>query len=491
MAADAAAPKAQPRKFRLKDITEDRRVALMLALGFACGLPILLVFSTLSAWLATAGIQRTSIGLLSYVSFAYSLKFLWAPVIDRFDLPVLARWLGRRRGWMVAAQIAVALGLIGMSQGDPAASLSFMVICALLTAFASATQDIVVDSWRIDAAPTERQGVMLAAYQLGYAVARAFAGAGALYIAQGAGWSLAYGAMAVLMLVGLVAALLAPRQDPVTVPGERRSVATTLRVAVVDPFSDLVRRKGARLILILALIMFYRLPDIISGVMAQPFYIEKCFSLTEIANVTKIYGVIVGILGALVGGLSVIRLGMNWTLLIGGIIGAASNLMFTWLALAGPERGAMPFFWIANGAVDTTDLMLLLQANSGAGGGVIPWIPERAPLSLFVLSISIDNFAGNFAGTALIAYMSSLTSPAFVATQYALLSSLYALPGKFVGGFSGYMVDAMGYPVFFAASAGIGIPVALLCIVLMALREGREEPVPEPVPEAEAIAMKA
>ncbi len=168
----AREPSSGRPRLRLRDVMEDARIALMLALGFACGLPILLVFSTLSAWLATAGIQRTSIGLLSYVSLAYSLKFLWAPVIDRVDLPFLARRLGRRRSWMVLSQVAVAAGLLGMSQGDPAASLSFMVICALVTAFASATQDIVVDSWRIDAAPTERQGVMLAAYQLGYAIAR-------------------------------------------------------------------------------------------------------------------------------------------------------------------------------------------------------------------------------------------------------------------------------------------------------------------------------
>ena len=446
--AGAGAKPAKPR-LRLKDVLEDGRIGLMLALGFACGLPILLVFSTLSAWLATAGVQRTSIGLLSYVSFAYSWKFLWAPVIDRVDLPVLARRLGRRRAWMVTAQLGVILGLIGMSQGDPAASLSFIVVCALVTAFASATQDIVVDSWRIDAAPTERQGVMLAAYQLGYAIARAFAGAGALYIAQGAGWEMAYGAMAALMLVGLIAAVLAPRQDPVAVEGERRSLGATLRVAVVDPFSDLVRRKGLRLLPILGLIMLYRLPDIISGVMAQPFYIEQKFTLTEIANVTKIYGVIVGIVGALAGGWSVIRFGLQASLLFGGIVAAASNLMFTWLALSGHD------------------------------------------MNLFVLSISIDNFAGNFAGTALIAYMSSLASPAFVATQYALLSSLYAMPGKFVGGFSGYMVDAMGYPTFFAASAAIGIPVTLLCLVLIVLREGRAAPEPAPVPEAEAIAAKA
>lgn len=440
------------RGLRPRDVLEDPRLLLMLALGFSCGLPILLVFSTLSAWLATAGIQRASIGLLSYVSFAYSLKFVWAPVIDRVDLPLLARWLGRRRAWMLLAQLAVAAGLVGMSFGAPNESLSFIVVCALVTAFASATQDIVVDGWRIDAAPTERQGLMLGSYQLGYAIARAFAGAGALYIAQGYGWQMAYEAMALLMLVGIVGCLAAPRQDPRRDPLEEagpRGIGPTLRVAVVEPFGDLIRRKGPRLILILSLIMMYRLPDIISGVMAQPFYIEQGFSLVEIANVTKVYGVVVGLLGALAGGWAVMRFGIQASLLFGGIVAAASNLMFAWLAVSGH---------------DTT---------------------------LFVASISIDNFSGNFAGTALIAYMSGLTSPAFVATQYALLSSLYALPGKFIGGFSGYMVDALGYAHFFVASALIGIPVALLCIALAALGEGREEAEAGPAPEEEALTAKA
>ena len=409
-----------------------RRVLLMLALGFSCGLPILLVFSTLSAWLATAGIKRASIGLLSYVSFAYSLKFVWAPLIDRLDLPLLSRWLGRRRAWMLLAQLAVIAGLLGMTQGDPAESLAYMVVCALVIAFASATQDIVVDGWRIDAAPSEEQGVMLGAYQFGYALARAFAGAGALYIADGAkSWSLAYGAMAVLMLVGVVGALAAPRQDPVPTRPGRRSFGETLRVAVVEPFSDLIRRKGKRLILILALIMLYRLPDIVSGVMAQPFYIDQGFDLTEIANVTKVYGVVIGLLGALAGGVAVLHFGMQVSLLVGGIAAAASNLMFAWLALRGHDT----------------------------------W--------LFVATISIDNFAGSFAGTALIAYMSSLTSSAFVATQYALLSSLYALPGKFIGGTSGFMVDYMGYPQFFVMTALIGLPVAAICLALMGLGEGK------------------
>ncbi len=418
----------------LRDVAADRRMAMMLVLGFGAGLPILLVFATLSAWLRSAGIERSSIGLLSYVSLAYTLKFLWAPVIDRLDLPVLSRLLGRRRAWMLLSQIAVAAGLIAMSRGDPATSLGYTVACALVIAFASATQDIVVDGWRIDSAPTERQGMMLASYQLGYSLARICAGAGALFVADAFGWAPAYGAMALLMLVALGGTLAAPKVQARD-PGPRRGWRHALREAVVEPFADLVARKGTGLVLILALITVYRLPDIVSGIMANPLYIDMQFTLSEIATVSKVYGVWIGIAGAFAGGIAVSRLGLYPALLIGGIAASASNLMFAWLALAGHD------------------------------------------LPLLVASISIDNFAGAFAGTALIAYMSSLTSPAFAATQYALLSSLYALPGKFVGGLSGFAVESLGYPVFFTMTAAVGIPVTLLCLGLRLL-PGETEPAP-------------
>ncbi|TGD99862.1 AmpG family muropeptide MFS transporter [Methylobacterium nonmethylotrophicum] len=435
----------------LRDVAADRRMALMLMLGFGAGLPILLVFATLSAWLRSAGIERSSIGLLSYVSLAYSLKFLWAPVIDRVDLPVLSRLLGRRRAWMLLSQLAVAAGLIAMSRGDPAASLGYTVVCALVIAFASATQDIVVDGWRIDSAPTERQGMMLAAYQLGYSLARICAGAGALFVADAFGWAPAYGTMAALMLLAIAGTLAAPRaqaQDPgqgAAAGPAHRGWRRALREAVVDPFTDLMRRKGPGLALILALITVYRLPDIVSGIMANPLYIDMKFTLSEIATVSKVYGVWIGVAGAFAGGIAVSRLGLYPALLIGGIAASASNLMFAWLALAGHD------------------------------------------LPLLVASISIDNFAGAFAGTALIAYMSSLTSPAFAATQYALLSSLYALPGKFVGGLSGFAVESLGYPTFFVLTAAVGIPVTLLCLGLRLL-PGEVDPAPAPVEEVPARA---
>ncbi|MFE1602438.1 AmpG family muropeptide MFS transporter [Methylobacterium sp. ID0610] len=427
----------------LRDAASDRRMALMLLLGFGAGLPILLVFATLSAWLRTAGIERSSIGLLSYVSLAYTLKFLWAPVIDRFDLPVLARLLGRRRGWMLAAQLLVAGALVAMSRGDPSQSLGYMVVCALTIAFASATQDIVVDGWRIDSAPAERQGMMLAAYQLGYSLARICAGAGALFVADAFGWTPAYATMAALMLIAVAGCLAAPKVQAVDPPAGR-GWRTALREAVVDPFADLARRKGPGLALILILITLYRLPDIVSGIMANPLYIDMKYSLSEIATVSKVYGVWIGVAGAFAGGIAVSRLGLLSALLVGGIAAAASNLMYAWVAVAGHN------------------------------------------LPLLIASISIENFAGAFAGTALIAYMSSLTSPAFAATQYALLSSLYALPGKFVGGLSGFAVDAVGYPTFFILTSATGIPVVALCLALRLLPEER----PTPPPAAETAELR-
>ena len=426
-------------RLSLRDILADRRIALMLPLGFSSGLPFLLVFGTLSAWLREAGISRTEIGMLSWVALAYSFKFLWAPIVDRYDVPVLARLLGRRRGWMALSQIVTAIGLVGIASSDPRTALSLTIVSALLVAFASATQDVVIDGWRIDVAPTERQGMMAASVQLGYRLALICAGAGALYIAEFVNWRSAYLAMAALMGVGLVGTLLAPRADA----GAARE-RTSFGAAIVQPLADLFARKGPILIPILLLIACFRLPDFVAGVMANPLYIDLGFSKVDIANVSKLYGVWIGIVGAFAGGLALTRIGLWWTLLIGAFIAAASNLMFAWLAVAGADH------------------------------------------TLLVLSISIDNFASGFAGSALIAYMSGLTAPGFAATQYALLSSLYALPGKLIGGASGAVVDAYGYPLLFTATASIGIPLVILCLVVrrdtMAAAREKSEAAEEALP---------
>jgi PAT family beta-lactamase induction signal transducer AmpG len=407
----------------------DRRVALILALGYSSGLPLLLVFGTLSAWLRESGVPVTTIGLFSYLALAYSFKFVWSPIVDAFDVPMLSRLVGRRRAWMLTAQSLVAVGLIGVGLSNPATSIAITAVCAFLVAFGSATQDVVVDGFRIDVAPTSRQGVLAAAYQLGYRLALLCAGAGALYIAEYRSWHLAYFAMAALMVVGMTATLLAPVVDKMPEPepaaGPRKLAPKfSFAEAVIAPLRDLFQRKGLLLVAILALVALYRLPDFVAGVMANPFYIDLGFSKTDIANVSKLYGVWVGMIGAFAGGVAVAKIGLRAALLIGATIGAASNLMFTWLAL------------------------------------------EGAKLPFLVAAISVDNFAGSFAGSALIAYMSGLTAPGFAATQYALLSSLYALPGKLVGGISGFVVQAYGYATFFTMTATVGIPVVILCLFL-------------------------
>ena len=411
------------RKFGWRDL-KDFRVALMLALGFSAGIPLLLVFGTLSVRLREAGIPVTTIGIFSWLGLAYSLKFLWSPLVDALDVPVLARLAGRRRAWMMTCQAVVALGLVGVGVSDPASSIVATAVFTFVVAFGSATQDVVVDGWRIDVAPADMQGIMAAAYQLGYRIALLCAGAGALYIAEFAGWPIAYFAMAALMVVGVVASLLSPVVDRAPNAGAAKRARFDFGEAVKAPLVDLYRRTGATLVVILLLVAFYRLSDFLAGVMANPLYVDLGFSKTQIANVAKLYGFGVGIAGAFVGGWLVARIGLYRTLVIGACLQALSHLLFSWLATQGPSVPAL------------------------------------------VVAISADNFAQSFAGVALIAYMSGLTGAGFSATQYALLSSLYALPGKLVAGISGFFVAAYGYATFFAMTAAISLPVLALIIAV-------------------------
>jgi PAT family beta-lactamase induction signal transducer AmpG len=383
-----------------------------------------------------------AIGLFSYLALPYTLKFLWAPVIDRFDVPVLGRWLGRRRAWMVTTQVAVALALTLSAFADPKTSLSLLALGAFLVAFAAATQDVVIDGWRIDAAGTEMQGVMAATSNLGYRFALMTAGAGALFIAHEYGWTVAYLSMAAFMGVGITAALLSPRLEPQVTPDNVAPAPVkpwSFHRAVLEPLAELHTRLGRTLPAILVLVALYRMPDFISGVMASPLYREVGFSLAEIGAVSKLYGIWVGIAGAFAGGWAVTRYGLFPTLVVGGALGAASNLAFSWLSFGGPE------VWRLTAA------------------------------------ISIDNFCGSFAGMALIAYMSGLTAPGFAATQYALFSSLYALPGKLVAGASGFIVAWYGYPTFFLLTALVGIPVVALCAAYGRAGVDRRDPAPVPV----------
>lgn len=429
----------------------------MLFLGFSAGLPFMLVFSTLSAWLREVGIERATIGMLSWVGIIYSIKFFWAPVVDRLPLPLLGRWLGRRRSWMLLAQAGIATGLFNIAQLDPVGHLGTLAALALLVAFSSATQDIAIDAWRIEAVPPPMQGVMAAAYQLGYRIAIMVGSAGALWIAAEKGWMASYTAMAAMVGVGVVTTLLIPEPQPKvaaqSIDQERRVVEWLERKAhwpdalqqlgawfvgaVVCPFVDFFTRYGTRLaILMLAFIASYRLTDFTMGVMANPFYLDVGYTLKEIAAVAKGFGVVMSILGTLIGGVAVARLGTVRSLALGSVLVIGSNLLFMTLA------------W---------------QASPSLGG--------------LAMVVSADNLAMGVAGTALIAYLSGLTSASYTATQYALFSSMYALPGKLLMGTSGFVVDAIGYPWFFVYTSALGLPALVMLYFLVQQTRRNASPV--------------
>ena len=425
---NAASAAPSQRKFHWRDVWDDPRIVQMLALGFSSGLPLLLVLSTFTTRLAFADIDIRAIGLFSYVALPYSLKFIWAPMIDRVDVPVLAPRLGRRRAWMIATQIATAVCLLLMAFSDPRDSLALLGLGAFLVAFCAATQDIVIDGWRIEAAGTDLQGVLAATSNLGYRFGIIVAGAGALYIAAAGGWTLAYLVMAAFMGIGIVAALFADPYDAErrveTAGATRTDRLAAAWNAIAEPLAALFQRMGHALWAILLLVALYRLPDFVSGVMANPLYRTLGYDLATIATITKLFGVWVGIFGGFAGGWAMTRLGLFPTMLIGASLAASSHLSLAWLSTGGPEMWRL------------------------------------------TVAISIENFCGSFAGIALIAYMSSLTTPGHAGFQYALFSSLYALPGKLVAGASGFIVAAYGYPVFFVMTAAIGIPVVLLCLAV-------------------------
>jgi PAT family beta-lactamase induction signal transducer AmpG len=420
------------------------RVLAMVFLGFAAGLPFLLVFSTLTYWLSDAQVDKSTIGFFTWIGITYSIKVFWAPVIDRLPLVVLSHVFGQRRAWMLTAQCTIALGLAGMAMTDPATHLTQTALLALLVAFGSATQDITIDAWRIEAVDRQLQGAMAAAYVLGYRVALLVAGAGALYLAEFYSWPFAYLSMAAMMGVGILTTLLigepAHIRDTRTAELEERlehamgirgrqspwqRLAAWFSDAVVSPFVEFFQRNGALAVLILLLVGAYKLSDITMGAMAGPFYLDLGFSKTEIANVTKLFGFFMTIAGASLGGILVIRLGILRPLLAGAILVATTNLLFVWLANSEPDL-----------------------------------------LSLTVV-ISADNLSGGFATSAFIAWLSSLVNKTYTATQYALFSSLMTLPAKFVGGFSGLVVDSTGYASFFLYAGLLGVPAILLVLVLM------------------------
>jgi MFS transporter, PAT family, beta-lactamase induction signal transducer AmpG len=402
----------------------------MFALGFSAGLPLLLVFGTLSFWLREAGVNRATIGFISWVALTYAFKWCWAPLVDRLPIPVLTRALGRRRSWLIVAQIGVIIGIVGMAFSDPKQSVSGIVWFALMVAFFSATQDIALDAYRIESGNKEQQSALSATYQMGYRIAMIWAGAGVLWIAARAevanpqnydvnAWKVAYLVMAASMVVGLATVLFS--KEPAPVPFARpKNFFEWLQTALVEPFADFFRRYKWHAALILALIATYRISDIVMGIMANPFYVDMGYTKDEVAAISKLYGVIMTLVGAFVGGVLSIKIGMMRTLMLGAILSAMSNLLFAWLTTRGHDVTAL------------------------------------------TVVISIDNLSSGIASTAFIAYMSSLTNISYSATQYALLSSMMLLFPKWLAGFSGVAVNAVGYPSFFIGTALLGVPVLLL-----------------------------
>ena len=409
------------------------RVIAMILLGFSAGLPFLLVFSTLSAWLRDEGVARSVIGYFGWVGMTYSIEVFWAPIVDKVPLLGLTQWLGRRRSWLVVAQIGVSSGLYYMAQLNVETEIERVAICAVFIAFCSATQDIVVDAFRIESAVIKLQGAMAASYVFGYRLALLVAGAGALYIADFFSWQIAYCVMAGLMGVGIVTTLLLKEPKRLVLASDAASgedLKSSKRLlawfvgAIVSPFSDFFKRFGRFGFMVLALVAVYKLSDITMGMMANPFYLDLGFTKQQIAQVTKVFGFFMTLLGAFMGGVMVVRYGLMRPLVLGAFLIAATNLLFSILAVAEPS------------------------------------------VEMLAIVVSMDNLSGGLATAVFIAYLSSLTSIAHTATQYALFSSLMTLPAKFISGFSGVIVDSYGYFNFFLFAASLGLPAIILAFII-------------------------
>ena len=464
----------------------------MLFLGFSSGLPILLVFSTLSVWLVKAGVDRNTITMFSWAALAYSFKFIWSPIIDNFKLPF--QKFGHRKSWLLTSQIMIVLSLIFISFTDPSKTLTLTAIGSVLIAFSSASQDIVIDAYRIESAPQRLQGVLSSLYIAGYRIAMLVAGAGSLLLASHLGlevynvevWKTVYLSMASLMFVGILTTIFSPE------PNIKRKISflnfndklkflitfilaiaififvysfinnpfdnnepleqflfslikiilcfvssailiyllikinlikkNSALIAYVKPVSNFINRYGKAAVLILFLIGLYRIADIVMGVVANIFYLEKGYNVKEIATYSKFFGIFATILGGIIGGYAAVRIGTLRALFFGALISAASNLLFAWLAVSDPN------------------------------------------IDILITVITADNISGGFAGAAFVVYLSALTSMKFTATQYALFSSLMLLLPKVLAGYSGAIVNQIGYANFYIFTAIIGIPVLLLII---------------------------
>ncbi len=407
----------------------DRRVASLFFFGFSSGLPLALTGATLAAWFTEAGASLTEIGLVSLIGFAYTLKYLWSPLVDRLPLPFLTSWLGRRRAWILLSQVTLIAALLGLASSDPATLRTLTVIWAILVAFSSATQDIAVDAYRTEILDDEQLGAGAATLVFGYRVAMVTSGGGALILAGTLGWDWAYGAMAVLMGVGVLAVLINPEPSTALAPsgadrtGSIGQMVSWFRDAVIGPFADFMTRPGW--IAVLLFVGLYKYGDALLGVMATPFYLKIGFSLAEIGVVSKGFGLTMTLAGAALGGVLVARYGIVRALLFAGFLQAASNLVFVAQAMIGYSLPAL------------------------------------------VVTIGVENLTGGMGTTAFVAYLSSLCNRAYTATQYALLSSMMAATRTFLASGGGWVADQVDWVAYFLLSTAAAAPGLLLLLWMM------------------------
>lgn len=413
-------------------VYRDRRVLTILLLGFASGLPLLLVYGTLSTRLAESHTSLTTIGLFSWASTAYAIKWMWSPLTDRLPLPGLTRWLGQRRGWLLASQAMTALAMIGLGASNPEIALWQTALWAVALAFASATQDIVIDAYRVESLEEWQLGAGAGAVVLGYRIGMIAAGGGALILADQFGWFVAYAAMAGLICLTMGVTLLMPEPkrpaDAQEAPlsggkPQRTGMAEWFRTAVVLPMQDFTHRQ--HWVMILLFIALYKYGDALLGVMANPFYLSIGFTKTDIGLVSKSYGVVMTIVGGLLGGVVVARLGIMRSLLLCGLLQAASNLVFALQALIGPS------------------------------------------LPMLMVTISVENLTGGMGTAAFVAYLSSLCNIAYTATQYALVSSFMSFARTYFASLGGWLADRVDWVSYFLISTAAALPGLLLLLWMM------------------------
>jgi MFS transporter, PAT family, beta-lactamase induction signal transducer AmpG len=404
------------------------RMLIILAMGFASGLPLLLTLSTLSYWLSKVGVDKTTIGLFALVGTPYTFKFLWSPIMDQLRLPVLTARFGRRRSWLLLTQILLAIAIFLMGLTDPATAPAKTALMALVVAFLSASQDIVIDAYRIEILPESQQGQGAAVTQTGYRFGLLLAGAGALALSDFVSWPIVFDVLAAAMLVAAIVTLLAPEPET-RVPPPPRDYAQWVKDAVIAPFAEFMARRGW--VVILLFVLFYKFGDALGGTMANPFYVEMGFTGSEVAAVSKLWGVWMTVVGALIGGLAVARWGVFRALLIGGVLQALTNFAFAYVAVKGHDLPAL------------------------------------------TLAITADNIAGGAAGAALVAYLSSLCNIAYTATQYALLTSFMAQGRTWLSSGSGWLADHTDWVTFWSLTAFLAVPGLLLLLGIMQLYPNR------------------